>query len=64
LVTLTAAGERHLVSASRAQKEAEDALFASLDENQREQLSTLLIALRDGLGTDPDRACRTEEAGR
>jgi DNA-binding MarR family transcriptional regulator len=64
LVTLTDAGERHLVSASRAQKEAEDALFASLDEGQREQLRNLLIALRDGLGADPDRACSAEEAGR
>jgi len=50
LVTLTEAGERHLASASRAQNEAEDALFASLDENQRRQIRTLLIALRDGLG--------------
>src|SRR5215217_6870648 len=49
LVTLTDAGEKHLVSASRAQKEAEDALFASLDEGQREQLRSVLIALRDGL---------------
>src|SRR5829696_10114824 len=64
LVTLTAAGEKHLVSASRAQKETEDALFASLDENQREQLRTLLIALRDGLGADPESACSAEEAGR
>src|SRR5215207_8565945 len=45
LVTLTPAGERHLVSASRAQKETEDALFASLDADQREQLRALLIVL-------------------
>jgi len=64
LVTLTAAGEQHLVSASRAQKEAEDALFASLDESQREQLRTVLIALRDGIGTDPERACTAEDAAR
>src|SRR3954451_10741244 len=64
LVTLTDAGEQHLVSASRAQKEAEDALFASLDENQREQLRTLLIALRDGVGGDPEPACGTEETAR
>jgi len=64
LVTLTDAGEKHLVSASRAQKEAEDALFASLDENQREQLRTVLIALRDGLGADRERGCGTEEAAR
>src|SRR5215211_6433656 len=48
LVTLTRAGERHLASASRAQKETEDALFASLDHGQREQLRGLLVALRDG----------------
>src|SRR3954464_781546 len=49
LVTLTRAGERRLASASRAQKETEDALFASLDDDQREQLRALLLALRDGL---------------
>src|SRR5215204_4145087 len=64
LVTLTPGGERHLVSASRAQKEAEDALFASLDESQREQLRTVLIALRDGIGADPERACSADEAAR
>jgi DNA-binding MarR family transcriptional regulator len=64
LVTLTAAGEKHLASASRAQKETEDALFAPLDENQREQLRTVLIALRDGLGADHENACTTEATGR
>ena len=64
LVTLTKAGEKHLASASRAQKETEDALFASLDENQREQLRSVLIALRDGLGADPESACSREETGR
>ena len=57
LVTLTAAGERALVSASRAQKETENALFASLDDEQREQLGALLIALRDGLAADTEGAC-------
>jgi DNA-binding MarR family transcriptional regulator len=57
LVTLTRAGERALVSASRAQKETEDALFASLDDEQRMQLGALLVALRDGLATDTDGAC-------
>jgi DNA-binding MarR family transcriptional regulator len=56
-VTLTAAGERALVSASRAQEETENALFASLDNVQREQLSALLIALRDGLAADTESAC-------
>jgi DNA-binding MarR family transcriptional regulator len=58
LVTLTRAGERALDNASRAQKETEDALFASLDDEQREQLSALLIALRDGLAADTDGGCR------
>ena len=57
LVTLTRAGERALVSASRAQKETEDALFASLDDEQREQLGALLIALRDGLAACTEGAC-------
>src|SRR3954454_23784083 len=57
LVTLTTAGERALDSASRAQKETEDGLFASLDDEQREQLSALLVALRDGLAAEGDGAC-------
>src|SRR4051812_44209427 len=56
LVTLTAAGERALVNASRAQKETEDELFASLDDEQRRQLGVLLIALRDGLATGTEDA--------
>src|SRR5215216_7905024 len=59
LVTLTAAGERALDSASRAQKETEDVLFASLDEDQREQLRALLLVMRDGLAADADTACTT-----
>ena len=55
LVTLTLAGKRALVSASRTQKKAEDALFSSLDDEQREQL----VALRDGLAADADGACTT-----
>jgi DNA-binding MarR family transcriptional regulator len=61
LVTLTAAGERQLASASRAQQETEDALFASLDDDQREHLRALLLVLRDGLAADPDRACTTTD---
>ena len=59
LVTLTPAGEQHLASASRAQKDAEDALFASLDDKQREQLRGLLLALSDGLAAKADTACGT-----
>jgi DNA-binding MarR family transcriptional regulator len=61
LVTLTRAGEQKLTRAARAQMETEDALFASLDDDQREQLAALLIALRDGLATGPDTDCTTKE---
>ena len=64
LVTLTPAGERHLASASRAQKDTEDALFGSLDDDQREQLRSVLIVLRDGLATDPETDRTVREAGR
>jgi DNA-binding MarR family transcriptional regulator len=57
LVTLTPPGERALASASSAQKVTEDALFASLDDDQRAQLGALLIALRDGLTADTVGAC-------
>jgi DNA-binding MarR family transcriptional regulator len=56
-VTVTPAGEKHLASASRAQKDTENALFASLDPDQREQLRDLLLVLRDGLAADPESAC-------
>jgi DNA-binding MarR family transcriptional regulator len=49
LVTVTAAGERRLIRAAEAQREAEDALFAGLADDQREQLRGLLIALQDSL---------------
>jgi|SRR3954454_18464882 len=64
LVTVTPAGERQLASASRAQNETEDALFASLDNDQREQLRRLLLALSDGLAAHPDTTCSTEERPR
>jgi DNA-binding MarR family transcriptional regulator len=65
LVTLTPAGKRHLASASRAQKETEDTLFASLDDDQREQLRALLLGLRDGLAADAEGSCAGgTEAGR
>jgi DNA-binding MarR family transcriptional regulator len=51
-VTLTGRGERRLAAAARAQREAEDELFAGLDERQREQLRVLLVALKDSLSSD------------
>src|SRR4051812_44238523 len=60
LVTLTAAGEKRLAGAARAQKDTEDALFASLDNDQRERPRGLLLALSDGLAADPAGACTAE----
>lgn len=47
IVRITAAGRKRLTQAARAQREAEDALFAVLDDDQRKQLRELLVALRD-----------------
>jgi DNA-binding MarR family transcriptional regulator len=47
VVTLSPAGERQLDRAAQAQRDAEDDLFASLTNNQREQLRALLLTLRD-----------------
>jgi DNA-binding MarR family transcriptional regulator len=55
LVTLTPAGEQHLNRATDAQREAENALFIGLDDEQREQLRQLLLAVQDGLGHEPSR---------
>ncbi len=52
LVTLTGRGERRLAAAARAQREAEEELFAGLDDTQRDQLRVLLSALKDSLSAD------------
>jgi DNA-binding MarR family transcriptional regulator len=54
VVTVTPAGKRRLASAAQAQREAEDALFAGLTDEQRDQLRALLIALRDANPTASD----------
>jgi DNA-binding MarR family transcriptional regulator len=61
VVTLTAAGRRHFDSATRAQREAEDALFAGLDDDQRRQLEAVLVVLRDNLSSGQDDACPPPE---
>ncbi len=53
LVTITEAGERHLIRAAEAQREAEHELFAGLDDDQREQLRQLLLAVQDGIDQVP-----------
>jgi DNA-binding MarR family transcriptional regulator len=52
-VSLTAAGRRHLAEAVAAQHAAEDALFAALDRDEREQLRQLLLRLDTGAGCPP-----------
>jgi DNA-binding MarR family transcriptional regulator len=52
LVSLTTNGERHLTRATEAQHAAEDALFVGLEDEQREQLRQLLLAVREGLGSE------------
>jgi DNA-binding MarR family transcriptional regulator len=57
VVTLTAAGRRRFDKATRAQREAEDAMFAGLDDDQRRQLEAVLVALRANLSGGQDGAC-------
>jgi DNA-binding MarR family transcriptional regulator len=62
VVTLSATGQRHFDSATHAQREAEDALFAGLDDDQRQQLRSALVALRDSLARGREQACTPPEA--
>jgi DNA-binding MarR family transcriptional regulator len=61
LVKLTARGERRLAAAAQAQREAEEELFAGLDDSQREQLRVLLVALKESLSADCAEASGTED---
>lgn len=56
VVVLSPAGGHHLTAAAHAQRAAEDQLFSALDDNQREQLRQLLLALQANL--HPDQAPR------
>jgi DNA-binding MarR family transcriptional regulator len=46
VVALSPAGATHLAAAAGAQRAAEDELFSSLDQDQREQLRQLLLTLQ------------------
>jgi DNA-binding MarR family transcriptional regulator len=61
LVTITASGEQHLSSAAQAQRDAENALFVGLDDEQREQLRQLLLSVQAGLGHEP--SCASSSSG-
>ena len=52
LVLLTDRGAAHLAHAAAAQRGAEAVLFAMLHDQQREQMTALLTAMRDGLPAD------------
>lgn len=60
VITLTPAGEQQLERAAQAQRDAEDELFASLTDTQREQLRRLLLVLRDQL--EHNSACTSADA--
>jgi DNA-binding MarR family transcriptional regulator len=61
-VTLTPAGEQQLDRAARAQRDAEDELFASLTATQRAQLRELLLVLREQLTPERNIACTSADA--
>jgi DNA-binding MarR family transcriptional regulator len=52
VVSITTAGRRRLTSAAQAQREAEDALFVGLTDQQRDQLRDVLLTLRAANGTE------------
>jgi DNA-binding MarR family transcriptional regulator len=52
VVTLTPAGAQQLDRAARAQRDAEDELFAGLTSRQRNQLRELLHLVRDTLASE------------
>lgn len=52
VVVLTDRGAEHLTAASAALAGAEAGLFAMFEEPQREHMTTLLTAMRDGLTID------------
>ena len=63
VVTLSAAGKRRLEAATRARREAEDALFAGLDEGKLHQLRSALIALRRNVAASHEECSPPEASG-
>src|SRR3954466_13031808 len=61
VVTLSPAGERQLDRAAQAQRDAEDELFASLTDKQREELRALLLTLRDNTQSSESGWARVRE---
>jgi DNA-binding MarR family transcriptional regulator len=64
LVSLTEKGEQRLAAAAQAQRDAEDVLFAGLDQTQRDQLRDLLVVLKESLSSEcASAAAEAEHAG-
>lgn len=57
VVTLAAAGKRRLARADQAFRDAEDAFFAPLGSEAREQLHSMLSQLREATGSPGDHDC-------
>jgi DNA-binding MarR family transcriptional regulator len=57
LVSIASAGQRRLTQADQAFRDAEDAFFARLTPEDRDQLHTLLAQLREDTGAEPGHAC-------
>ena len=61
IVLLTGTGAKQLTKAARAQRNAEDMLFAGLEDAQREELRRLLLALRQSIAAPPN--CGEDPSG-
>ena len=57
VVSIATAGQRRLTQADQAFRDAEDAFFAPLTSEQREQLHGLLAQLRETAGVQADHDC-------
>jgi len=57
VVTIATAGQRRLAQADHAFRDAEDAFFAPLTADERDQLHSLLSRLRAAAGSAPDGDC-------
>jgi DNA-binding MarR family transcriptional regulator len=62
VVALSAAGANHLAAAAQAQRAAEDALFADLSHDQRQQLRELLLALHTSAQANQSARCSPSAA--
>jgi DNA-binding MarR family transcriptional regulator len=60
VVVLTDSGAARLRAAAHAQQRAEDSLFSALDRDQREQLQTLLVTVRDSQPTGEPSPCKED----